>query len=464
LPFYIGSLISFVPIAVVVFVGMRGDFRKNSRPINLIDANHQLKNVAHTDVVLNTPFVLLRTMSKSSFKKVNFTSQAQIESKVKPIKFYNTNPAKKLNVVVFIIESFGRENLGALNQNAHIKDYESYTPFIDSLAQHSLVLDNAYSNGYKSIHGMSSVLAGIPSFKDAFTSSPYPNQKIQSLVSVLNDLNYDTSFFHGAYNGSMGFLGFATTLGFDHYYGMDEYNNPDDFDGSWAIWDEPFFQYMKTTLDKKEQPFMATMFTASSHEPYKIPSQYEGKSKKGHIQMHPCVQYTDHALKRFFEEASKTAWFKNTLFVLVADHGNQTHYKEYLEPINRQAVPIMFYHANSNLKGLDHQITQQIDIYPTVLDYLGYQKPFRSWGRSLLNEKVVPPFCIKYSGNVFHFMQGNYTCVFDGQKAIGFYDKNDLSLNHNLIAQKNSEMKQIELSCKAFIQDYYDRIIDRKLN
>jgi phosphoglycerol transferase MdoB-like AlkP superfamily enzyme len=262
----------------------------------------------------------------------------------------------------------------------------------------------------------------------------------------------------------MGFMGFATTLGFDHYYGMDEYNNPEDFDGSWAIWDEQFLQFMKTTLDQKKQPFMATMFTASSHEPYKIPEIYQKEFNGGKIQMHPCVRYTDYALKRFFEEASKSDWYENTLFVMVADHGNQTYYDEYLKAVNRQAVPILFYHPNSDLKGINNQFSQQIDIYPTILDYLGYQKPFRSWGRSVLNENEIPPFCIKYSGNVYHFLQGNYICVFDGQKAIGFYDHQDLALEHNLIQEINPEMIRIQNACKAFIQDYFDRIIDRKLH
>lgn len=464
IPFYVISSVVMCFGLLVVFVGMRGDYRKNSRPINLIDANYNLKNVAHTDVVLNTPFVVFRTISKSSFKKVHFTDSITIKEMIKPYKQYQVNEKKKLNVVIIIIESFGREYLGAFNQNTNIKNYESYTPFIDSLAQHSLILDNAFSNGYKSIHGMSSVLAGIPSFKDAFTSSPYPNQKIESLVSILNDSGYDTSFFHGAYNGSMGFLGFASTLGFDHYYGLDEYNNMADFDGSWAIWDEPYLQYFKKELDKKSTPFMATLFTASSHEPYVIPKEYEGKFRNGYIQMHPCVQYTDYAFKRFFEEAKKSPWFENTLFVMVADHGNQTYHEEFLSQINRHAVPILFYHPNSDLKGLDHQLSQQIDIYPTILDYLGYNKPFRSWGRSVLNENKVAPFCIKYSGSVYHFMQGNYICVFDGDKAIGFYDKNDLDLKNNLIGQRNEKMDQIEIACKAFLQDYFDKIMDRNLN
>lgn len=116
---------------------------------------------------------------------MNLVDKATIDSLVVPIKQYKNNPKTKPNVVIFILESFAREYIGSFNKDLNIKNYKGYTPFVDSLAQHSLIFTNAYANGYKSIHGMSSVIAGVPSFKDAFTSSPYPKQKIESLVSIL---------------------------------------------------------------------------------------------------------------------------------------------------------------------------------------------------------------------------------------------------------------------------------------
>ena len=108
-------------------------------------------------------------------------------------------PLKTNQTLLFLLLKVMAENtMGAFNDPTQIKDYVSYTPFLDSLATKSLIFNNAYANGRKSIHGMSSVLAGIPSFKDAFTSSPYANQDVESVVSILNSEGYDTSFFHGA--------------------------------------------------------------------------------------------------------------------------------------------------------------------------------------------------------------------------------------------------------------------------
>ncbi len=458
------STIGILVIATLCIGGIRGDFKKSTRPINLLDASRYVKNASQADVVLNTPFAIIRTWGTSSFKKENYVTHAQIDSLLVPVKHYKNNTPSKPNIVIFIVESFAREYNGSFNKNTKIPKYVSYTPFVDSLAQHSLIFSNAYANGWKSIHGVSSVIAGIPSFKDAFTSSPYPKQKIESLVSVLKSEGYDTSFFHGAPNGSMGFLGFGNILGYDHYYGKTEYNNDADFDGVWGIWDEPFFQYFNKTLTEKKQPFMATLFSVSSHEPYKVPEKYKGKFPKGTVNIHESIGYTDYSFRQFFKEAKKQPWYKNTIFVMVADHGNTIAYDEYRKEFNRNTVPILFFSPNEKYVGENTDFAQQIDIYPTLLDMMGYQKPFRSWGRSLINDKQVAPFVIKYGANVYQFMSGNYICTFDGKKAVGFYDKNDKAMEKNLIKNRNAEMDLLELRCKAFIQDYMERIIDKRLD
>src|SRR5690606_7384717 len=184
----------------------------------------------------------------------------------------------------------------------------------------------------------------------------------------------------------MGFLGFSNILGFDKYFGKTEYNNDSDFDGVWGIWDEPFFQYFNRELGMQRQPFMATLFSVSSHEPYKVPQQYDGKFPKGRVNIHQTIGYTDFALKRFFEEARKQPWYENTIFVLVADHGNTIYYDEYKKEMMRNTVPILFFTPSGKYKGINREWAQQIDIYPTLLDMIGYEKPFRSWGRSLISD------------------------------------------------------------------------------
>ena len=461
--YFVFSILGFLLIATLIVGGIRGDFKKSTRPINLLDASRYVENPSQADLVLNTPFALIRTMFSNSFKKINLVDEATVNALVKPIKQYNNNKQTKPNIVILILESNAKEYFGSFNKQMNIKDYKGYTPFVDSLAQHSMIYTNAYSNGYKSIHAMSSILAGIPSFKDAFTSSPYPKQPTESLISTLESIGYSTSFFHGAPNGSMGFLGYGNILGIDTYYGKNEYNNDADFDGVWGIWDEPFMQYFNLEISKKKQPFMATLFSVSSHEPYQIPEKYKSKFPEGTTIMHKCIGYTDYAIKQFFNKAKKQPWFKNSIFVLVGDHGNLIYYDEYFKEMNKNAVAMMIYDPNGKYVGVNNDYAQQIDLYPTILDIIGYKKPFRSWGRSLINDKDIPPFVVRYSSNVYQFMSGNYVCTFDGKSILGFYDKKDKDLKNNLIKVENAEMKLLEKRCKAFIQDYMQRVIDKKL-
>jgi len=464
--YFVSTIITLSLVATLVVGGIRGDFKHSTRPINLVDANRHVKNPLQANVVLNSVFSFFRTLTTNNFKEVHFVDDAFIEKHIRPYKFYPREaPAEKPNVVIFILESFSKEYSGAFNKNNKIENFVSYTPFLDSLAQHSLIATNAYANGRQSIHGMSSVLAGIPALKDAFTGSPYANQKIQSIVSVSNEMGYDTSFFHGAPNGSMGFLGFGNILGFKNYYGKNEYNNDAYFDGIWGIWDEPFFQYFANTISAKKSPFMATMFSVSSHHPFKVPAKYEGKFPKGTLEIHAPIGYTDYALKRFFETAKTKPWFRNTIFVVVADHTNQVAYPEYEKAMNRAAVPILFYSPNPeyNLHGEITEPAQQMDIYPTLADLMGYNKKIRSWGRSLVSAKKDEHFIVTSTG-IEQFIIGNYIYLFNGQDVTGIYAKEDLALEKNLLGKIHStETKLGTLKARAWYQDYMDRVINRKL-
>jgi phosphoglycerol transferase MdoB-like AlkP superfamily enzyme len=456
-------------VATLAVGGIRGDFKHSTRPINLVDAYKHVSEPKHGDLVLNSVFSFLRTLNTNTFKASHEIPEAQVQQLIQPIKQYHRSVAQKPNVVVLIIESFAREYHGAFNKHSQIKDFVSYTPFCDSLAQHSLIFSNAFANGRQSIHGMSSVLAGIPALENAFTSSPYANQKIQSLVSVCHDMGYQSSFFHGAANGSMGFLGFSKILGIQNYYGLNEYPKPEDSDGIWGIWDEPFMQFMAKNMQKDQQkPFLSVLFSLSSHHPFALPKQYEQKFKPGPLEIHRCIRYTDFALKQFFASAQKMPWYQNTIFVITADHTNQIHYPEYQKVINNYAVPILFFSPNPAyaLQGERRDLAQQIDIYPTLADLLGYQKPIRSWGNSLFDaagqkHKIV----VNSTGSNHHFIIGDYIYVANDQAVHGLYQLEDKALQHNLIQQRNSpEIALGKRKAMAWLQDYYNRIVEQKLS
>ncbi len=464
--YYLSSIFGLlISSALIVMMARGGDFRKSTRPITLIDSMNNLSKPVHSDVVLNTSFTIIRTWGKNSFKKSSRFNEDEITNYVKPIKIYNEKKVvKKPNIIIFIIESMGREYWGELNKNRNIKNFKSFTPFLDSLSKHSLIFPNAFATSRKSIHGMPSVLAGVPSFEIAYTSSYYSRQKLESMVSISNAIGYDTSFLHGAKNGSMGFQGFANTLGYNNYYGRDEFNNDEEYDGFWGIWDEPFLQFSKSILDNKNKPFLATIFTLTSHEPYIIPDKFKGFFDEGYLPIHKCVGYTDYSIRQFFKSIEKSTWFENTIFIFTSDHTNQSYFKYYQGTVNRFATPLLIYKKNSDLKGVDNRLASHLDIYPTVAELIGYKKPFRSWGRSLLSAKNEPAFTINYfGGGAYLSMDKNFICIYDGNKAIGFYNLSDLNLEENLIQNKNQDMLSLEKKTGLFLQDYFNRIISNNM-
>lgn len=467
--FLITQTLSLLIVGTASIAGIRGgNFDKSKFPLNIADASEHIRVPSQADLVLNSTFTFIRTLGKTDgFKIVHWVSDEVIQQRIQPIKQYEHSVQGQPNIVIFILESFGREYWNSMNTNTTIENFESYTPFLDSLAQKGFVFDNAFANGRQSIHGLPSILAGIPSFKDTYATSPYVNQPTTSIISIAKQLGYHTSFFHGASNGSIGFSGFTNILGTDEYIGRNEYANDEDFDGTWGIWDEPFLKYTERQLAEKKQPFLSTIFTLSSHHPYKIPEKYAGKFKEGTLQIHKCIGYTDFALKQFFERAKKEPWFANTIFVFTADHTNESYYEEYKSSVNQFAVPILFYSPNNEWipKGISHQITQHLDIYPTLVHLMGYSKPFRSWGRSLFADKGEPRAIHSTGNGIYQMLQGNYIYVFDGKNILGIYAIDDKSMQNNLYQPNalNDEMQQGITDLKAFIQDYMHRVIDKKM-
>lgn len=461
--FYGVQLFAFLFTIFLFIGGVRGGWAHSTRPITLSNAGDYVKNPEEMNIVLNTPFSILKTLKAISLKEVHYFSDEELE-KIYPVIHHpkDSTEFKKLNVVVLILESFGKEHVGALNKDINNGTYKGYTPFLDSLIGESYTFNRSYANGRKSIDALPSVITGIPSVGEPFVLSIYSGNKTTSLAKLLGDEGYETAFFHGAPNGSMGFSAYTQLAGINHYFGKNEYNNDADFDGIWGIWDEPFMQFMADKIDDLPQPFFAGFFSLSSHHPFKVPEKYNGKFPKGPLEVHEPVGYSDYALKQFFAKAAKSPWFKNTLFVICADHATVSHLPEYLTAPNSFAIPIVFYHPGSNLKGLSDKLVQQIDILPTVLNYLNYPKPYFSLGFDALANQQNN-FVVNNIGGVYNLFQGNYYMTHDGEKPTSIFDlKQDKFLKKDLFP--NNKLKDsLEHTLKAFIQQYNYSMIHNKL-
>ena len=454
-------------------IGMRGGWRHSTRPITMSNAGDYVASPDDMALVLNTPFTILKTLKSSDLQTVNTFSESELEQLYNPVHQPQLNaPFKPLNVVFLIIESLGKEHVGALNRDLLNGTYKGYTPFIDSLVDQSFTSSHTYANGRKSIDALPSVISGIPSIREPFVLSRYSGNKTTSIAKLLADKGYETAFFHGAPNGSMGFSAYTHLAGIQHYFGKTEYNNDADFDGIWGIWDEPFMQYMAKTINTFHQPFFTAFFSVSSHHPFKVPEKYKGRFPKGPLPVQEPMGYTDFALRRFFATASKMPWYHNTLFVLCADHATVSYLPEYQNTVGYFSIPILFYYPGgaqnpeTALKGKTDKLIQQIDIMPTVLNYLHYDKPYFAFGFDAL-AKDKQNFVVNNNDGSFNFYEGDYLLQYDGKKTTGLFNlAADRLLKHNLArpeAQEKEMQATMEQRLKAFIQQYNNRMIHNQL-
>lgn len=447
-------------------IGIRGGFGVTTRPISIGNATEYCRKPSQAVLVLNTPFSLIHSVTKQPYPEVKYFSEQEVKEIFDPVHLtpnYSLpviNTSSLLtpnynNVCVIILESFASEYTGR----------QGYTPFLDSLMAEGLSFKQTFANGKQSIDAMPSVLSSIPMMIEPFTTTAYASNDINSFATYLKPLGYRSAFFHGAPNGSIGIQAFINNAGFDQYYGLDEYPNKEDFDGTWAIWDEEYLQYMVGCLDTIPQPFVSAVFTSTSHHPFLYPEKHKGKFKAGPHPMYECIGYTDYSLKRFFETAKTKDWYKNTLFVITADHTTIITNPEYLNSRGIYEIPIMFYHpTDSRLqKVVMNKTMQQIDILPSVLSYLGYKKDYFAFGKDIFSATEEENYAINYCPDGYQIYKDSLLLQFNGEKVISVYDfKNDRMLSENRIGAFPAQ-DSMEIKLKAFIQQYMNRMRKNKI-
>lgn len=463
-PAYVFQTALMLAIALACVTGVRGGWGFGTRPITLSNAGEFVDTPDQMSLVLNTPFCIFRTLSASKLNPVSYYDEQTLNTLYNPIHLPKDTAAfKNLNVVFLIIESLGKEHVGGLNKDLMGGKYKGFTPFIDSLIEQSYTFTHTYANGRKSIDALPSVISGIPSIREPFVLSVYSGNKTTSIAKLLADKGYETAFFHGAPNGSMGFSSYTHLAGIKHYFGQNEYKKTGDSDGTWGIWDDPFMQYMAQTMNTLKQPFFSAFFSLSSHHPFRLPDEYVGKFPKGHLPVQEVLGYTDMALRNFFRTASAMPWYKNTLFVLCADHATVSYFPEYQTTPGYFSIPIVFYYPGGDLKGKADKNVQQIDIMPTVLNYLHYDKPYFALGFDAF-DKRQDNFVVNNNDGGYSFYQGDYLLINDGKVNLALYDlKTDRLTQNNILEKEPVVAKQMEQYLKAFVQQYNNRMIENTL-
>ena len=474
---FIYKMMIMIVLIGLSLIGARGGLQL--KPLSIIDASKSV-TVSQMPLALNSVFTIMTTFGHDELKAKKYFSDEQCADIYPTVHILNNhnNKPKDKNIVVLLLESFSKEYVGSLN------NYDGYTPFLDSLMLHSMVMENAYANGLRSIDAIPAIVIGIPSLMDdPFITSVYNTNPTNSLAVMLKDIGYQTAFFHGGTNGTMNFDGFAGYAGFDEYYGRFEYNNDSDYDDYWGIYDEPFLQYFAHKLNSFKQPFFAFEFTLSSHYPYNIPENHKGKFPEGKMRIHKVIRYTDYALMKFFDTAKTMPWYNNTLFIIVADHPAQSVIPSqkdeveetgqvlnsdlmsyYKNTSGRYAIPLLFFSPGDTLFTSNFSGTvQQTDIFTTILDYLNYDKPAIAFGTSILND-TSKRIALQYVNGLYQITSGSYSLLFDGNISTSLYNnEEDPKHKQNLILTEPVIADSLESTVKAVLQQYLTRMINNDL-
>jgi len=451
----------FISVYFIV-IGIRGGFGRWTRPLTISNAMQYVEIPSETSLVLNTPFTVMMSMERIPYEDPKYFQRAQLEFICSPIHDPGNEKVtfmkSKPNVVVIILESFGTEHIGFYNHDLEGGTYQGFTPNLDSILARSVTFEHSFAAGRKSIDAMPSALSSIPMLIEPYITTPYSTNSVSSIADVLDYYGYHSAFFHGAPNGSMGFQAYARSAKFDEYYGMNEYHadpHTDNraFDGTWAIWDEEFLQYYCHKMSQLREPFCTAVFTASSHHPFRVPSRYEGVFPEGPEKLCRCIAYSDYALGKFFREAARQPWFDNTLFVITADHTNQSYHPEYANNEGLFRVPIAFYMPSKLKPRYDHtQMVSQTDIMPSVLDFLGVEETYFAFGQNVLTANKRDNYAVCFNYPNFQIMSLNGTVLFDGKEVCSATD-----------SLSTTEQNLMVRYLKAFIQQYISRMIEDRL-
>lgn len=440
----------------LIFIGFRGGIQY--KPINILTAS-KYGTGPYASLVLNSPFTFVKTYGKNSLQEQSYYSKTDLDKIYSPIiNKVDSLEFRPYNVVLIILESIGKEYIGRLNSG------KGYTPFLDSLIDQSLVFPNSFANGKRSIEGIPAIVAGIPALmSEPFITSAYSGNSFNSLASLLKKKGYFTTFYHGGTNGTMGFDNFSRSSGFEQYFGRKEYAGDEDFDGTWGIYDEPFMLRFVDNMNKVKKPFFATVFTLSSHHPYNIPKVFDEKFLAGTLPIHKSVQYTDHALKSFFDYAGKQDWYQNTLFVITTDHTALSERSKFQSRVGMYCIPQLFYRPDGSLKGVNEKVTQQIDVMPSILDYMHYDQTYFSFGNSVFDSSKTG-FAVNFINDTYQYIEGNYSLVLDTLQENYLYNyTSDTLLKKNLILRDSVKANEMEKKMKAIIQVYNNSLIENKM-
>lgn len=431
-----------VMVLLLLVLGARGTLRQGP-PLRWGDAFHS-QNLFANHLALNGVFTLYKAAQAAEGKtdknfwlnampqekatalmrSLLFTTQdtPAVNSNLALLRTHARNPhpasagGKKPNVVVILMESFSGVYTGALGSNLGI------TPSFDRIAQQGLLFTRFFSNGTHTHQGMFATLACFPNLPghEYLMQQPEGIHKFSGLPLLLHREGYQDIY---VYNGSFSWdnqEGFFRNQGMTRFIGRDDFVNPVFVDPTWGVSDQDMFDRAASELEKMptDKPFFAVLQTLSNHTPYALPDPLPVArvTGQGALDEHlTAMRYADWALGRFFDRVEKEPWYRNTIFVVLGDHGFGVSNQLTNIDLLRFSVPLLIIgpDVRERFGATTDRVAAQNDVAPTVMGLIGKSLTHQCWGRDVLSVKDPGFALIKPSGNdeIVAFLEGDRIVV-----------------------------------------------------
>jgi len=398
---YITKLILFPLIVFLLFFGARSSLT-SIRPINMSNAvfsTDQLTNNLGLNSSYTVAFAAYSMKNESNSQKMygKMDSEEAI-NRVKKYMCLNPNDftdsdipllhiqqtdsavSNPYNIVIILEESLGAEYIGSLGGLP-------LTPEFDKLTEEGLLFTNLYCTGTRSVRGIEAVVSGfLPTPSTSVVKLGNSQENFYTIASLLKPKGYATSFIYGGMANFDNMGSFFNGNGFDKIIDENDFVPSESvFHSTWGWSDEDVMtkanNYFKTL---GTQPFVSLIFTSSNHEPFEYPLGRIKQYDKQKNSVNNAMKYADYSIGKFFELAKKEQYYKNTIFVIIADHNTRT-YGKHLVPIHKFHIPALFIGPDIPKGEKYDKLCSQIDIQPTILAKIGMNTENPMPGRNLFS-------------------------------------------------------------------------------
>ncbi|OZN25883.1 hypothetical protein CFY87_01355 [Actinobacillus seminis] len=395
--------VALVLLYVILFRGIIF----SGRPINMSDAFSGGK-LQQANLALNPAYVTYReSRNRLNQDMLEYVSVQELNEFVQqnPNIFRWQSQVQQptgKNIVLILLESWSYKYIDGLSGGHY-----GVTPFMDSLISRSQVWDNYYAAGQRSIIGIQAILSSVPALQNQPTLGfGLELIDMSRIADIADQHHYRTIMMQSSERRSFHMNGIAHALGFKEYYGKEDVpllkNYPQEQPRFGWDYDALQFFVRKLSEGQSDKPFFSFMFTGTTHEPFpKIGEEFEvyPHDSQGENGFLNTLKYSDWALQQFMQEAEKQDWYRNTIFIFSADHTLNAKPDDDL--LKRFHIPLIIFTPDGSLApGHNKELASQYDLFPSIMDLLGFQQPISTFGRSLFAGEANPFVMVNHGDTV----------------------------------------------------------------